>query len=365
MLLVGLIAGVSRPQAIGPILVSVSGIVQIAAIPLLGPVGAALVAALPVLIDRNEAVKRLFNASQRACYVLAGALAYHLAGGRVLTGGFDDVNPAWLALRIGVAAVGAGLVNALLLAGVLQLSSAGSLRAILTDLLRQVVSPYASYAVAAYLLVLLWAPAGLGWISAALFLPSILVIQWGLHTHSTEWATHHEVLTPFVRALDLRHPGAAEESRLVAGAANAIATGVGLAPRMVDEVTTAARLRDVGMLALQGAPAAIARRDHPEAARQVLGSVGFLDESLDLIAAHHERVDGQGHPHGLRGEQIPIGARVLSVADMWGHLVVDGWPPDHAVDQCEAVSGLILDPQCVVALRRALERDQLPQAAQS
>lgn len=362
MLGVAGVAAVSRPQAIGAVQVSVSGIVQIAAIPLLGPVGAALVAALPVLLDRNEPLKRSFNASQRVCYVLAGAAGYAFAGGAVLTSVREDVQPVWLAGQVAAASVGAGLVNAALLAGVLQLSSAGSLRVIFGDLLRQVISPYASYALASYMLVLLWAPAGLAWVSAVLFLPSILVIQWGLHTHSSEWAIRHEVLTPFVQALDLRQSGAAEEARLVGEAANAIAVGVGLAPTAVDEVTTAARLREVGKLALQGAPPAIVRRDHPEAARRVLGSVVFLDRPTYLIAAHQERVDGQGGPRGLAGESIPIGARVVAVAAMWGRLVAAGMRSDEAVSRCEAAVGLSLDEPCVAALRRALELNQLPKA---
>src|SRR5699024_10118823 len=119
-----------------------------------------------------------------------------------------------------------------------------------------------SYVLAAYILVILWAPAGLGWASVVFFLPTLFVIQWGLQQYAAEWATRHEAVTPFVLALDQRHPGAAEESRLVAEAARAVATGLALPPKAVDEITTAARMRDVGMLALDGAPPAIVRRDH-------------------------------------------------------------------------------------------------------
>ena len=359
LLVVGAVAGLSRPPAIGSIRVSVSGIVQIAAIPLLGPVGAAIIAVLPVIADRNELVKRVFNLSQRVTYILIGSLVYEAAGG-VILGAASPIRPEALGVQMGLATAAAGMVNGALLAVVIQLSSAGSLRAIIADLVPQVVSSYSSYAIAAYLLVILWAPAGLGLASAVLFLPAILVIQWGLHTHAREWSTRHSLLTPFVEAVDLRHPGAAEETWLVAGAATAVATGIGLGPAEVDEVATAARLRDVGMLALDGAAPAIVRRDHPEAAARVLGSVTFLREPLELVAAHHERIDGEGYPRGLVGEGIPIGGRVLAVADTWGHLVVEGWSPADAVDHCESVVGHGLDGQCVAALRRAFERRQLP-----
>lgn len=362
MLVAAFLASVGRPQAVGSIQVSTSGIIQIAAIPLLGPVGAALVGAIPVIVDRNEPVKRLFNISQRTLFLLTGALIYHLAGGSTLSG-LDDVGPLSLAVAMGAASLAAGGVNAILLAGVLQRTSAGSLRVIGWDLIRQVIPDYASYGLAAYLLVILWAPAHLGPASILFFLPSLLVIQWGLHQHSEEWATRHEVLTPFVEALDLRHPGAAEEARLASGAAGAIATSLGLTPTQVDEVTTAARLRDVGMLSLEGSPPAIVRRDHAEAARGLLGAVAFLDEPLALIEAHHERVDGQGRPYGLTDAQIPLGAKVLAVADTWGHLVAEGSSPAEATARCGALVGQSLDVACVAALRRSLERDQLPKAS--
>lgn len=360
LLVVGLLAALRPPVAIGSVQVSVSGVVQIAAIPLVGPVGAGLIGSLPVILARREPVKDIFNVAQRLMLILAGTGVYHLAGGHQLVSG-ESVDPLALGAQLGLASLAAGLTNALLLAGVLQLSSAGSLRVIVTNLLRQAIPDYGSYAVAAYLLIILWGPCGLGWVSAFFFLPSLFVIQWGLHQHAALWASRHEVLTPFVEALELRHPGSAEEARLVAGAANAIATRLGLSPQVVDEITTAARLRDVGMLALQGAPAAIVRRDHPEAARKVLGSIRFLKNPLDLIEAHHERMDGQGHPYGLTGARIPVGSRVLAVADTWGHLVTEGWPAAEAIDRCHAVAGESLDPLCVAALQRALERDQLPQ----
>lgn len=339
---------------------SVSGVLQIAAIPLIGPVGAALVAALPVVLDRKGMVKDVFNASQRVLLVLAGAAAYSLAGGETLGHG-DEVGPVALGLQMGAATLAAAIVNAVLLAGVLQLSSAGSLRVIATSLIRQVIPDYLSYLVAGYLLATLWALGRMGWGAAVFFLPSLFVIQWGLQQYAVEWATRHHAINPFVLALEQRRPGSEQEARLGAGAATAIATGLALGPKDVDEIATAARIRDVGMLALDGSPAAIVRRDHAQAARAVLGPVTFLDDPLHLVAAHHERVDGQGGPHGFRGDDIPLGARVVAVADAWSAAVAEGSTRAAAVERCEELAGSALDVACVAALRRALDRDQLPE----
>lgn len=363
LLVVGCLASVGRPQAIGAMQLSISAIVEIAAIVLVGPVGAGLVSAVPVITDRNEAVKRVFNAAQRVLLALLGSLVYYSLGGRTLDDGMGDLTPLHLAVAMAGASVAACLGNTLLLASVLQTSSAGSFFTTIRTLLPRTSGAYATSVVAAYLLVILWSPAHLGWVSVLFFLPSLFVIQWGLRQHAAEWGTRQRVLTPFVRALELRRPGAGQESELGGSAAEAVALGIGLAPGTVDEITTAARLRDVGYLALDGAPAAIARRDHALLARDILGGVTFLGESLGMIDAHHERIDGQGYPEGLAGRAIPIGPRVIAVADRWARLVAAGCDREAAVRQCEESAGAEFDKQCVIALRRALERDQLPTVA--
>lgn len=362
LLVVAGLASVSKPQAVGPFQLSVAGMIHIASIPLVGPVGAVIVAVLPVLLDRNDLVKRVFNASQRVLLVIAGSAAYAAAGGWQLSTADATANPVNLAVRVAVTAVAAGITNAVLLAGVLQRSSGSPWRVVLLGVAKQTSSAYATSIVGAYLFVVLWAPAGLGWVAALFFLPSLLVIQWGLRQHADEWATRHDVLTPFVNALDLRHPGAAEDARIVAAAAGAIAGAMGLSTKLIDQITTAARLRDVGLLALEDAPQAIRRRDHADASRRVFGSIAFLDEPMEIITSHQERYDGDGRPHGLIGRNIPVGARVLATADAWGTSLREGMSPEDAVTSCERMAGHALDPKCVIALRRALERDQLPKA---
>lgn len=339
---------------------SISAIVEIAAVVLVGPVGAGLVSAVPVVTDRNEAVKRVFNAAQRVILALLGSMVFHLAGGEILDNGLGDLTPLHLAIAMAAASVAACLGNTLLLAGVLQTSSAGTFLTTIRTLLPRTIGAYSTSVVAAYLLVILWSPARLGWVSVLFFLPSLFVIQWGLRQHAAEWGTRQRVLTPFVRALELRRPGAARESELGGRAAEAVALGLGLSPGAVDEITTAARMRDVGYLAVDGAPDAIARRDHALLARDVLGGVTFLNDSLGMVDAHHERIDGLGYPVGLSGRAIPMGPRVIAVADRWARLVAAGCDREAAVVQCEESAGSEFDSRCVAALRRALERDQLP-----
>lgn len=358
LLLLGLIAAVGRPPAIGSIQMSASGFVQLAAIPLIGPVGTTIIAALPEAFRRTEPIKRVFNTAQRALLTLAAATVYRLLGGATLS--FGQIDTWSLAWQMVVAAAVGAIVNAVLLAGVLQLSTSGSLRSILVDLIWQAMAAYGVYTVAAFMLAILWAPVGMGWAAVFFFLPSLLVIQWALRQLATEWTIRHEALAPFVTALDVRFPGAAESSRLTAEVARVIAAGLHLKPALIEEIARSARLRDVGMLALDDQPAAVVRRDHARACADVLGQIGFLGQTVRIIAGSHERVDGRGGPQGLVCDQIPIGSRVLAVADAWSQAVMEGRSRHEAVLRCELIVGQALDLECVRALRRAHQRGQLP-----
>lgn len=320
-----------------------------------------MIAALPEGFTHKDLVKRVFNTAQRVLLVLGASLTYQLAGGELLHFG-PSIEAEWLALQMAAAALAGAVANCVLLAGVLMISSAGSFRVVAFDLFRQALPAYGVYAVAAFMLAILWAPAGMGWVAMLFLLPSLVVIQWGLRQLAVEWTTRHEALVPFIAALDVRYPGAAEASRLAGGAANAIATSLALRSTVVDQVTVSARLRDVGMLALDGKPTAIVRRDHASASAHTLSQIGFLSGTLKCIAGHHERVDGHGGPSGFVGDEIPLDSRIVAVADTWSEAVMTGHDEESAVVRCEAQAGTALDARCVGALRRAFEREQLPSA---
>ncbi|MFN2465929.1 MAG: HD-GYP domain-containing protein [Candidatus Dormibacteria bacterium] len=64
-------------------------------------------------------------------------------------------------------------------------------------------------------------------------------------------------------------------------------------------------------------------KQHPEMGLDILARLGKFDEEAEVVIAHHERIDGSGYPRGLKGDQIPLGARILAVADTYDVLVSD------------------------------------------
>jgi HD-GYP domain-containing protein (c-di-GMP phosphodiesterase class II) len=91
-------------------------------------------------------------------------------------------------------------------------------------------------------------------------------------------------------------------------------------------------------------------RRHPQLAYDLLSPITYLRGALDIPYCHHEHWDGSGYPRGLRGEQIPLPARIFSVVDIWDALLSDrpyrkAWPRKKVLEYIREISGSILDPQ--------------------
>ncbi|MCW5938565.1 MAG: HD domain-containing protein [Fimbriimonadaceae bacterium] len=182
----------------------------------------------------------------------------------------------------------------------------------------------------------------------------------------TSHATEHQsdTIRALVRALDLHGPGEGGHAERVA--VYAVATGEKMRLTF-DELLTlrrAAALHDLGKLGLdrallsQPGPLDEAQsnevRAHCLMALQVVGSFEWLRAAVPMIRHHHERWDGQGYPDGLTGESIPLGARIIAVAESFDVLTF-GAPWRPAVSEAEAVrelqagAGSQFDPTVVAA----------------
>jgi len=104
---------------------------------------------------------------------------------------------------------------------------------------------------------------------------------------------------------------------------------------------------------------------HPEAGARIISPVNFLAEAVKAVRYHQERFDGKGYPEGLRGEEIPLAARIIAVADAFDAMITDrpyrkapGF--DFAREEIVRHSGSQFDPQVVEAFLRALDSNIIP-----
>lgn len=164
------------------------------------------------------------------------------------------------------------------------------------------------------------------------------------------------------RALDLRDKETEGHSQRVTEITVRIARAMGMKEEDIVHVRRGALLHDIGKM---GIPDAIllkpgklddseweTMRKHPIYAYELLSPVAYLRPALDIPYCHHERWDGKGYPRGLKGEDIPLAARIFSVVDVWDALMSDrpyrpAWPEEKVRAHLLALAGTELDPAVV------------------
>lgn len=190
-----------------------------------------------------------------------------------------------------------------------------------------------------------------------------------------------EMLYRLAKAIEFRDFGTGSHLVRMARFAGLIAEGLYLSDDEVRMLELAAPLHDIGKI---GVPDAIllkrgrlteeefaVMRKHPQIGFEILRDSQSRFVQLGAVVArhHHERWDGSGYPDGLRGEEIPITARIVAVADVFDALISErpykpAWPHDEAVAYVRENSGKLFDPTCVEALFRDMAQVHLIEQTQ-
>jgi hypothetical protein len=326
------------------------------------------------LASRNKPVKALFNVAQRILAVIVGATIYGWSGGHL--------PPVYLTRELTLSSLAAQsdlgffiilavsyiLVNSVLVSVVVSLSSERSFREIWSLNTRGVIG-YDLGASLVALLVAWFYTAVEGWIGfgpiglIGVIVPIVAVRQvYGLY-HQLEHSGQ-ELLQVMVKAIEARDPYTSGHSVRVSEMSRAVAVELGLPARTIEEVETAALLHDVGKIHEEFAP--LLRKEgrltaeetalmqtHSEKSADLVGIIskfhGFIQES---VRHHHERWDGQGYPYGLSGKNIPLGARIILIADTIDAMTTDRpyrkrLPLDVVIAELQKCKGTQFDPGLV------------------
>jgi len=175
------------------------------------------------------------------------------------------------------------------------------------------------------------------------------------------------IVEVLIGALEAKDPGIGEHLWGVSRISRGIARGLSLTGEQVEDLVTGALLHDVGKI---GVPDRILQKPgrlteeeyrlitrHPALGVEIVAPVGEMAPVLSVVRHHHERFDGKGYPDGLRGEEIPLLARIVSVADAFDSMVRErpyGYSisREAALEEIHANSGTQFDPRVVDALIR-------------
>ena len=180
-------------------------------------------------------------------------------------------------------------------------------------------------------------------------------------------------LEALVNALEAKDPYLRGHSARVADLSANIATELGLGEEVVDRVRVAGRLHDLGKI---GTRDAVVNKEGPLTAEefehvkqhviigaQILAPLVHLGDIVAMVKSHHERYDGTGYPDGLRGEEVPLGGRIIAAAEVYDALTTarpyqEKMTPEQAVERMADLSGTVLDGKVYDALVRIVGRRQ-------
>jgi putative nucleotidyltransferase with HDIG domain len=178
-------------------------------------------------------------------------------------------------------------------------------------------------------------------------------------------------LEVLINALEAKDPYLRGHSARVADLAATIASQMGLPDDEIEQIRLGGRLHDIGKIGTREdimnkhGPLTPEEHDHIKQhvviGSQILAPLEHLGPVIDIVRSHHERWDGSGYPDGRRGEDIPVGGRVICAAEVWDALSTsrpyqEKMTPEQALRRMAELSGTVLDPAVYSALESAVKR---------
>jgi PAS domain S-box-containing protein/putative nucleotidyltransferase with HDIG domain len=183
-------------------------------------------------------------------------------------------------------------------------------------------------------------------------------------------SSYESTIEGWSRALDLKDSETENHSIRVTEMTMRLCKARGMSETELADVRRGALLHDIGKM---GIPDSILLKKekltesdwdtikkHPQFAYELLYPIEYLRTALDIPYCHHEKWDGSGYPRGLKGEKIPLAARLFAVVDVWDALLSDrpyrpGWQKERVFEEIRRLSGSHFDPESVNIFFKVLE----------
>jgi putative nucleotidyltransferase with HDIG domain len=182
-----------------------------------------------------------------------------------------------------------------------------------------------------------------------------------------------DTLSSLVTTLEAKDPYTKEHSKRVTEVALAIAEEMGATEDEMESIGFAGMLHDIGKIGVRDSvllkPGRLTAAEfevikmHPAIGEQIVEPLGLIQAERDIIRSHHERMDGTGYPDGLMGDQIPLLARIVAVADAYDAMTStrpyrEALGEEYALEEFERGRGRQHDPAVIDALHRVLAKGQ-------
>lgn len=352
--------------------VSLATVLRLAAIILIGPAYAILLTVSAFLIAdgimrkmRKAWYKVAFNAAMHAVVAGSSGLAYMALA---------DSNPALASslsdfLAMAVTGFLYVVFNSVMISVVVALADGLPLGYVWAKNQQTVLPQYLAMLPMGIVFALLWQ--SYPW-AIVLFLLPMGIVHYSFKARMDLEIQTEQALIAMADILDKRDQLTSRHSQVVADYAVKIARQLNLREEQVEIIMVSARLHDLGKIGINDAilkkPGPLSpeeRKDmerHTEIGASILGYFPLFSKGVSFLLHHHERYDGQGYPSGLQQEEIPLGARIIQVADAYEAMISRRYyrsplPKEEAIDRLRIEAGRQFDPMVVGALLKVLAEE--------
>ena len=334
-----------------------------------GPALAMVVTALGAIIAETiekkvSLYKIIFDAAQYALTVGVAGLVYQYAGGVI---GFQNflkfIFPAALS------ALTYCFINLTLVTIVIFLDQGSSISTVWRINFKENLPTYLAEAPLGFLMAIIYVQVGM-WGILLFFLP-LLLARRSFELYTKMRKIYLETMRALAAAIDAKDPYTKGHSERVTEMAIALAQELNLPEQQIEDLEYAALLHDIGKIGIDerilGKNGGLTSeewekiREHTLIGAKIIEPVKFLKNSYQAIYYHHERYDGSGYPAGKKGEEIPLFARIIAVADAYDAMKSDRpyrkkLSKDEIIQELREQAGGQFDPEVAQALISILKK---------
>ncbi|HET6348562.1 MAG TPA: HD-GYP domain-containing protein [Candidatus Krumholzibacteria bacterium] len=346
---------------------------DLAAIVLLGPAAAVLVEAIAsffteVLVQRRAAVKYAFNVPLLIATVGVAGLAYW-----AFPAPWHDFGSARFLLPLSVASVVYYLVNTISVSLVIALRASKRVFHIWKQNYMWTFFHIFAFIPIGAIIALVYTAYG-KW-TLLMFLVPVFLARYSFKLYVEMKEAHINTVAALTSAIDANDPYTHGHSYRVSRYALRVGRALGLPARDLEILEYGALLHDIGKIAIKHDillkkdrltdQEFLSLKQHPTVGADIVENLKFLQEAAVLVRYHHEQPNGRGYPEGLRGNDIPLGARIILVCDAFDAMTSDrpyrkGLAVDKVAAQIEKYRGEQFDAEIATVVLDLIRRSEFP-----
>ncbi len=314
---------------------------------------------------KGKAYRILFNSSQLTISVFLAWLVYKQLGGTIIT----TVSSGNI-IPLGLSALAYFITNSLLVSIVLSLEKRISFIDMWLINFKWLTPNYLAQTPLGFLMAVVYKQ--ISWWTVIFVMIPLFIAHHAYKLYMDMQKEHLNIIQALASAVEARDPYTEKHSKRMAEYAVATARELGFSMHDTQVLHYAAILHDIGKIGVKdyilSKPGNLTKeeqkkmQEHSQIGADIVARIDSFKEASKLVYYHHERYNGKGYPEGLEGEKIPLGAKIIAVADAYDAMTSrrpyrKAYPKEEAIAELKKNMGIQFDERVVKAFLKVIEKD--------